>query len=480
MVSLKIKDTKKNKGQIFSPEFIVTSILNYCDYNGSHILKKHIIDNSCGNGAFLKEVVRRYIENAQKEQISNREIKIDIERYIHGIEIDKKAFDSCIECLNLLTSKYGITEVKWDIYHTDALLCHQFDEKMDYVVGNPPYVRVHNLDTAYEAVKKYSFSNGGMTDLYLAFFELGFRMLNSTGQLCYITPSSWLHSLAATTMRKYIMQHKKLVALVDLGHYQAFENVTSYTIISHFQNTHTKNTFDYYSYNGDTHQREWIEKLHLQQIFINSYFYLGNSQQLEKLKKIKTTLIPKYVSVKNGFATLADAVFIGNHVPQTPITIKVLKGSIGKWYNCIFPYDKQGIPLSEKEVFQHKAVKDYLYPHKDKLIKKRKYDAAWYLFGRSQAIKDVHRSKLSVNSLIRSKYDLKITPLNAGEGVYSSLYIVTDYNIDFQIIKDIIISNEFVEYVHSLKKYKSGGYYTFNSTDIEQYINYMLTFHISK
>ena len=41
---------------------------------------------------------------------------------------------------------------------------------MDWVVGNPPYVRVHNLGSSAMDVKRQVFSQGGMTDLYLSFY----------------------------------------------------------------------------------------------------------------------------------------------------------------------------------------------------------------------------------------------------------------------------------------------------------------------
>ena len=50
--------------QIFTPQYIVEDILDRVGYyiignNTSNIRKKHIIDNSCGNGAFLKVIVER-------------------------------------------------------------------------------------------------------------------------------------------------------------------------------------------------------------------------------------------------------------------------------------------------------------------------------------------------------------------------------------------------------------------------------------
>ena len=67
-----------------------------------------------------------------------------------------------------------------------------------------------------------------------------------------------------------------------------------------------------------------------------------------------------------------------------------------------------------------------------------------------------------------------------GEGLYSGLYIITDYNIPFDDIISIIRTDEFVDYVKMLKKYKSGGYYTYNSKDVEQYINCYLTYKSDK
>lgn len=65
----------------------------------------------------------------------------------------------------------------------------------------------------------------------------------------------------------------------------------------------------------------------------------------------------------------------------------------------------------------------------------------------------------------------------SGDGIYSGLYVITDINIPWRDIKDIIVSDEFIEYIKLLKKYKSGGYYTYNSKDVEQYINYHLKYN---
>lgn len=474
------KSKEKSMGQVFTPPYIVDEILDICSYKDEHIIKKHIIDNSCGNGAFLVNIVKRYCEQSIKMGFNNSIIKEHLETYIHGIDNDIVAYEDCLGNLNKVASSYGIYGVVWDLHNKSSLSMKEFDKKMDFVVGNPPYIRVHNLDDTYNEVKQYKFANGGMTDLYLVFFELGFNMLNSKGKLCYITPSSWLNSLAASNMRLHILNHKNLVSLVDLGHHQPFKKITAYTMISFFSNEKHDSSFDYYTFNGKSLQKEFVANLTLEECFIDSYFYLSDKDKLKELREIKTAPLGKFVSVKNGFATLADDVFIGDNIPESPFTIRVLKASTGKWYKCLYPYNKKGKPLPKDVVFSDKQVAYYLNEHKEELLKGKKEYPGWYEFGRTQALLDVSRKKLAINCLCRTEKDIKAEIVKEGEGLYSGLYIITDYSISFNEIKDIIISPNFIDYVRLLKKYKSGGYYTYNTKDVEQYVNYYLTYKTNK
>ena len=462
----------KTYGRVYTPKFLVDTILDHTEYNSyENIVGKHIIDNSCGNGAFLTEIVNRYCKvfNGTIEELAEH-----LQTYIHGIEIDKDERDKCIVNLNKVVSLYGISSVKWDVLCADTLSVSSYNSNMDYVVGNPPYVRVHNLESSYENVKTYKFANGGMTDLYLVFFEIGFNMLKPNGQMCYITPSSWLNSVAADNLRRYIINAQNLTSLIDLEHFQAFDKITTYTLISHFKRSHNRNSFNYYTYNSKDNCCDFVECLSLQDAYIDSCFYLGRKRDLAMLSNIKTTKCPKYVSVKNGFATLADKVFIGDF-DFTEGTIDILKASTGKWSKCIYPYDKKGKPLPLKDFMNNTEAYNHLLSHQDKLSKSRDIedDKFWYLFGRTQALKDVSKVKYAINTLIKDKGSIKLECVPLGAGIYSGLYILTD--IEFETIKQLVYSEDFINYVKLLKNYKSGGYYTFASKDLEQYLNYKLS-----
>ena len=463
----------KQHGRVYTPDYLVKVILDFGGYDKPAILKKHVIDNSCGDGAFLIEIVRRYCTFflSQKQDLSK--LKRELEIYIHGIELDAVECDKCILNLNKVVEEYGISKVKWDITNADTLTVDCFNAKMDYVFGNPPYVRVHNLEESYEIVKKFKFAEGGMTDLFIVFFEIGFNMLAKGGLMCLITPSSWLGSLAGTHLRQYIHTHQNLSGVIDLEHFQPFE-ATTYTFISRFSKSKKNNKIDYYTFDGEKRKAKFQDKLSYSDIQIGKNFYFSKKEHLSLLNNIRTTYGYPYVSVKNGFATLADKAFIGDF-DFIEGTIDILKASTGKWSKCIYPYDKKGKPLPLNDFMKNTEAYNHLLSHQDKLSKGRDIedDKFWYLFGRTQALKDVSKVKYAINTLIKDKGSIKLECVPQGAGIYSGLYILTD--IEFETIKQLVYSEDFINYVKLLKNYKSGGYYTFASKDLEQYLNYKLS-----
>lgn len=99
-------DNSKLLGKFYTPEFIVNNMLDFGKYYGQSILKKHVIDNSCGDGAFLIEIVKRYCKEFFKNKNDKNELREDLEKYIHGIEIIKEEAYKCISNLNKVTQKH--------------------------------------------------------------------------------------------------------------------------------------------------------------------------------------------------------------------------------------------------------------------------------------------------------------------------------------------------------------------------------------
>lgn len=252
--------TEKSNGRVYTPNYIVNNILDLARYSASKIRYKHIIDNSCGDGAFLIEVVNRYCQVCIAQHADSMEVVQELETYIHGIDICENECEKCARNLTEVANRYGITGIKWDIVCADSLQVRTYDKKMDFVVGNPPYIRVHNLGDSFDEIKQFSFAQNGMTDLFIVFYEVGLRMLSPNGTLGYITPSSFFNSLAGGYMREQIVSGNYLAKLVDLKHFQAF-NTTTYTAIVILENNRTSTGVEYYQYDKERKEPLFVETL---------------------------------------------------------------------------------------------------------------------------------------------------------------------------------------------------------------------------
>lgn len=194
----------KKYGDIFTPNHIVNFMLDEIGYKTSNILNRYIIDNSAGNGSFLKEIIKRYIYEYKNKYNTLNGIENELSTYIRGIEINTKHYTDLINALNVITRQYGISNIKWNIHCNDTLKCYKNFSNNDFVVGNPPYVRIHNIANINKIKSKFNVR--GMIDLYLVFYLIGIQMLNNTGKLIYITPNSFFYSKSATEFRKYIIK----------------------------------------------------------------------------------------------------------------------------------------------------------------------------------------------------------------------------------------------------------------------------------
>ncbi len=462
-----ILNVKKN-GQVFTPLAIVKLILNKVGYSGKKILTKKIIDNSCGTGNFLIEIIERFCNEFLKMNQDLIKLKKQLEKYIFGIEIDPNLWKICKQKVDLKAAEYNVTNVNWQIFCENTIECNKFNQKMDYVVGNPPYVRVRNL-SKHNTIKKFPFCKSSNTDLYLAFFNIGLNMLKKTGKLGYIAPNSYLKSIAGKHLRKHILDNRLIIYLKDFGWAKIFNQYATYStvLILRNQNLNTKR-FKYENFQNQ-----------IKNIKFTDYDQDAKKELIfdDEIKTILNSNPHQKVIVKNGFATLNDKIFFNQEKKWfgfNKYLIRTFKASTGKKFWTFFPYKKNNAQaLSWEEIKKMDKLKQFLLKHKLKLDKKTK-DSKWYLFGRNQAVKDVYKPKFAINNIIRNKSDIKLEFLEYGEGIYSGYYITWNDSVDKKIIEKIIKNDRFVNFVKKLGFYKQNGFLFFRSKDLEKFINYEL------
>lgn len=483
---------KKIEGQYMTPDGIVSMILNTIGYKGLHVLNKTIMEPSFGDGAFLINIIQRIITEGKKSGLTECQIGEIINDKVFGIEKDKNLYNQALQRLNSLLAVYGIKNVIWNnLICGDTLIVYKrFKGNIDYVVGNPPYVRIHNIPDEYrDVVKDFRFVDG-MIDLYIVFYEIGILMLNDTGKLGYISPNSFMKNTSQRKFRNYLVENKYISAIYDFKTSKIFEDADTYTCICILNKNSNRVDFSV-DYKEFSMYQMVVENRFEYDYFRNQLqdaaWNLSSDDDIKFLEKNKGLPIKVHnmAIVQNGIATNKDAAYvvhayidkelvthyIGKHSDRKKIVyfcdkngfIRSIESSIlhrcvkasrydGKMDNnntyIIFPYEKNPNrkfftrdgkevvsgyqPLTESKLkrFFPKAY-EYLSSLWDELITRdMDKNVAWFLFGRNQGLQNSCYKKVVFKHIINKSKPV-IVPYILDEDVivYSGMYTTVDINL---------------------------------------------------
>ncbi len=453
--------------QVFTPQKIVEQLLDWCEYK-ENLYGKKVMENSCGEGHILKEVVRRYINDSLAKNISKNKIKKGLENDIYGIEWDEEKYNKSLETINKVTKEYEIEDVNWKhIIHGDTLKIKAIAE-FDYIVGNPPYINYRTLE---EKDRKYIRENfetckKGKFDYCYAFIENSINTLKNNGKMAYLIPSSIFKNVFATQLRDYIKPH--IEKIYDYTTQQLFdkntndqhsERLTSSAIMILTKNSNTKTL----KYEDVTEEIEiTINKEDLE----NKWIFSDNEEELGNRTKFS-----QYFLASNSIATLCNKAYVINHYTEDKkyiypnekekIEKKVIKDTISPKnfdkpikQKIIFPYyyKKGELVKYTKEEFEKNfpGACSYLKNNYNNQLQDRKADegAQWFEYGRSQALKNSNQEKLLLSTVITNEVKTKM--LTEDNVPYSGIYIIATGERSLEEAQEILESEEFLEYVNKV------------------------------
>jgi len=290
---------RKRLGEFYTPTEIIDYILTSVGYTYSHDIEtKDLLDPACGSGGFLVRASRRLIsrylmkfgKTDKKElrdpknwkqivsRLSPDEAKIILEaiqEHIYGLDINP--FACHIAEMNLLfqiidlyqkaKEKYPAYKLKrfriyqtnslekpaqkqiWD-YSYPAFLEEQEeidsikDKKFDFVVGNPPYVRVQHLaeidKKKYAEIYKTAEKN---YDIYVLFFESGLQWLKKRARLGFICSNRFTTVNYGERLREYILLNSVIEEFVDFKDTGVFKDALNYPSIIILRKFQSKDYF---------------------------------------------------------------------------------------------------------------------------------------------------------------------------------------------------------------------------------------------
>ncbi|MCP3811345.1 BREX-1 system adenine-specific DNA-methyltransferase PglX [Mycobacteriaceae bacterium Msp059] len=220
--------------------------------------KVRILDPACGSGAFLVyafDYLRS--ENERVDTIlggslsgTDEYIRDILRNNLFGVDLNEEsveitklslwlktaqrgkkltALDENIRCGNSLIqgAVAGAKSFNWQAQFPTVFA----DGGFDVVIGNPPYVRVHNLvrDEVDYYFSTYTTPSGKL-DISILFFEKALQVLKDDGLMAFISSSQWMQTDYGQKLRA-LLATGLVSEIVDFGSLPVFEDADTYPAI---------------------------------------------------------------------------------------------------------------------------------------------------------------------------------------------------------------------------------------------------------
>jgi hypothetical protein len=218
-------------GAVFTRRWVVELILDLVGYlPTADLAAQRAIEPACGAGAFLGPMVERLSRSCRH----------------HGRLISEAA-DAIRACdlqpRHVAESRWLVEERLvadgWDradarglaerwVTHDDFLLGRHEFGSADYVIGNPPYIRLEAVSEARSAgYRRACATMGGRADVYVGFFEIGLNTLRPGGALGFICADRWMRNQYGQRLRSMVTEGFSVETVIEMHDVDAFEHEVS-------------------------------------------------------------------------------------------------------------------------------------------------------------------------------------------------------------------------------------------------------------
>ena len=214
-------------GVVLTKEHIVNMILDIAGYRASEDLSSTtFLEPSCGHGAFIVPAIHRLFKSLGGKALDVRRLE---DRFL-AYDIDEEHVKITRDAVQRALVENGITKATACFLAESWIRCGDFlleceNRNFDFVVGNPPYIRIEQLSPKLQAEYRSRFSSlFDRADIYVAFIESGLDKLSSNGNLTFICADRWILNKYGAPLREKVTKDFGIRHYIDLHEASPFES----------------------------------------------------------------------------------------------------------------------------------------------------------------------------------------------------------------------------------------------------------------
>jgi len=500
--SVEVRQGQANHGEVFTRRWVVDFILDLIGYRAEEDLAAMVVvEPACGTGAFLIPIVDRLVESCE---IYGRELTSTV-GVIRAFDVLETNAELARKGVAYRLAEHGVDRETAErladgwITTADFLLHDHRLGSANFVVGNPPYIRLEDVPRQLtEAYRRAWPTMRGRSDIYVGFFEAGLRLLAPDGALGFICADRWMHNQYGGALRQLITDEYAIDTIVSMHDVDAFEDeVSAYPAVVVLRNgrqrgvnlIETRAAFD----SGHAEAvRDWVEDeepamkgvavraTQLSGWFTGSPSWPGGSPARQALVADLERRFPPLESATTGtrvgigVASGCDDVYITTDPDLVekdrllPLLLaRDTTSGMAQWsgHYLVNPWNGDGLV----DLAEYPRLHAYLDEHAARIrarhVAKRRPDS-WY------------RTIDKVDPRLRSKSKLVLPDIKAksnpaldigGHYPHHNLYFVVSEAWDLEVLGGLLLSDVANAIIGSYSVKMRGGYYRFQA----QYVRRM-------
>lgn len=192
----------KSTGSHYTPPVLADFVAKEIKHTSS-VDNPKILDPACGNGSLL-QAIKRNIPNS----------------VLFGFDLNEQAITETKKIQNVITRKINFLD--YVLEYNDNSLFSTEQEKYDIIIANPPYIRTQVLGEKKAQQIAKTFSLDGRIDIYYAFLEGIYRVLNTNGIVGIIISNRFMTVKAGKIVRQRLLEHFDILNIWDFGDTKLF------------------------------------------------------------------------------------------------------------------------------------------------------------------------------------------------------------------------------------------------------------------